>query len=163
MRRLLWLFLPLGVLGLDWFSKVWILANFQRGELKTLIPGFFNLTLGMNPGAIFGSFSGTPSSIRTALFTLATLVAVIYFGVEFLRERTPTVQRVALGLILGGAIGNAVDRLVHGAVVDVLDFVFWGWHYWTFNLADSGIVCGVILFAISLIWGHKARGVQQTS
>lgn len=65
-------------------------------------------------------------------------------------------QRWALGLILGGAPGNGLDRIMHGAVVDFLDFIFFGWHYWTFNIADSCIVCGAILMGLSLLCAKKA-------
>jgi signal peptidase II len=150
-KRLAWLLLPAGAFGLDAASKAWILARLQPGEAMPVIPGFFNLTLGMNAGAIFGSFGGASGGLRTLLFTLAGLAALGFFGYEFLLARTPRLQRVALGLILGGVLGNGLDRLRHGAVVDFLDFVFGGWHYWTFNLADSFIVCGAILMAWGLL------------
>ncbi|MCE1230170.1 MAG: signal peptidase II [Firmicutes bacterium] len=154
-RRFPWLLLPLVVLGLDWVSKWAILARFQPGEVKPVIAGFFNLTLGFNPGAIFGFLSEAHAGLRTAIFILASLVAIIYFGRELLKAETPTLQRWALGLILGGALGNSLDRLVHGHVVDFLDFILFGWHYWTFNLADSAIVCGAVLLGISLFRGRE--------
>ena len=150
-RRLPWLLLPLAALYLDWASKAWILAHVAGHHALTVIPGFFHLTLGYNPGAIFGTLGGAPPLARSILFTVAGLAAVLYFGWEFLRDGTPTLQRMALGLILGGALGNGLDRYRHGAVVDFLDFEFWGWHYWTFNVADSFIVCGGILLAIMLV------------
>ena len=154
-RRLPWLILPLGALWLDWTSKVWVQAHVQ--EPRAVIPGFFNLVLTFNTGAIFGSFAGASSALRTGLFVLATVVALAYFGYEFLREGTSTAQRIALGLILGGAMGNGLDRFLHGNVTDFLDFVFWGWHYWAFNLADSCIVCGAILFALTMLAGWARR------
>lgn len=149
-RRLPWLILPITAFLFDWASKVAILARLQPGESQTLISDFFNLTLVFNRGAIFGFMSNAPDWLRTSVFTLAGLGALVYFGYEFLRQETPTLQRVALGLILGGALGNGLDRLQHGYVVDFLDFVFWGWHYWTFNIADSFIVCGAILLGVCL-------------
>ncbi|MBK8794256.1 MAG: signal peptidase II [Holophaga sp.] len=150
-RRLFWLMVPAVALFLDWSSKQWILAHLKPGEHLTVIPGFFNLTLGFNSGAIFGVLASAPSGFRNGLFLIAGLAALGYFGYEFLKEGTPTLQRVALGLILGGAMGNGLDRIVHGAVVDFLDFIFFGWNYWTFNIADSCIVCGAILMGLSLI------------
>lgn len=154
-RRLPWLLLPLAGLVLDWASKAWVLATLKPHEQITVIPGFFNLTLGFNSGAIFGVLANAPEKVRFVVFLVAGLAALGYFGFEFLKESTPTLQRVALGLILGGALGNGLDRIRHGAVVDFLDFVFFGWHYWTFNIADSCIVCGAVLMGIALL-RHKS-------
>ena len=151
MRRPLWLLLPGSVLALDLGSKLWILSRLKEGESLTVIPGFFNLSLGFNTGAIFGSLQGLPEWARFTIFTVAGIAALIYFGGLFLREGTPSAERTALGLILGGALGNGLDRLLHGHVVDFLDFVFGGWHYWTFNLADSAIVCGAVLYGLHLL------------
>ncbi|BDU76643.1 signal peptidase II [Mesoterricola sediminis] len=150
-RRLPWLALPLAALFLDWASKAWILAHLPVHGSRTVIEGFFHLTLGYNPGAIFGTLAGAPGPVRQILFTVAGLGAVGYFGWEFLRAATPTLHRVGLGLILGGALGNGLDRYLRGAVVDFLDFEFWGWHYWTFNLADTFIVCGGLLLGLGLL------------
>jgi len=155
-RRLLWLVLPALALLLDWSSKQLVLAHLQPHEPHAVIPGFFYLTLGFNSGAIFGSFANAPVWARNLVFLVAGLAALGYFGYEFLKENTPTVQRWALGLILGGALGNGLDRIMHGAVVDFLDFIFFGWHYWTFNIADSCIVCGAILMGLSLLFAKKA-------
>ncbi len=158
-RALRWIPLPLLVLLADWASKAWVLRNLREHESRTVIQGFFNLTLGFNPGAIFGSLQGTPSMWRSVLFTVAGVAALAYFGFEFLKRDAPRPQRFALGLILGGILGNGLDRIVHGAVVDFIDIVLWGWHYWTFNVADSAIVCGAILLGIDLLRGaRKASG-----
>jgi signal peptidase II len=150
-RRLYWLLLPLLALLLDWGSKQWILALLKDKGSLPVIPGFFHLTLGFNSGAIFGVLATAPMLVRHIVFGVAGLGALGYFGYEFLKEATPNLQRFALGLILGGALGNGLDRIVHGAVVDFLDFIFFGWHYWTFNIADSCIVCGAILMGLSLV------------
>jgi hypothetical protein len=75
---------------------------------------------------------------------------VYYFGYEFLRADATKLQRCAIGLILGGAVGNGLDRVIRGHVIDFLDFWFGSWEYWIFNLADSFIVCGVILYATTI-------------
>ena len=151
MRRLPWLLLPAGVLALDLGTKSWILGFLHEGESYRVIDGFFNLSLGFNHAAIFGSLGWIPTGIRMVLFNVAGLVAIVYFGRIFLARDTRLLERVALGLILGGALGNGLDRLLRGYVVDFLDFVFGGWHYWTFNLADSFILVGAVLFGISLL------------
>jgi len=150
-RRLPWLVLPIAALLLDWATKTWILEHLAHRGSRPVIAGFFSLTVGYNPGAIFGTLAGAPPLVRSILFGVAGLAAVLYFGWEFLKEATPTVQRLALGCILGGALGNGLDRYRHGYVVDFLDFEFFGWHYWTFNVADSFIVCGGLLLAYALV------------
>lgn len=156
--KLRWLALPATALALDWGSKLWILSRLRNeGDSLPIIPGFFNLTLGFNTGAIFGSLQTMNPKLRSVIFAVAAILALVYFGSAFLSERTPKLERIALGMILGGAVGNGLDRLVHGHVIDFLDFVFGGWHYWTFNIADSFIVCGAILFGIGMVQQSFAR------
>jgi signal peptidase II len=158
MSRLRWSLLPLLAFFADWASKAWILAILpHEGASRPVIPGIFNLTLGFNKGAIFGSLQSAPDWLRTTLFTVAGLAALFYFGREFFAEATPRLERIALGLILGGAAGNGLDRLLRGHVVDFLDVIIRGWHYWTFNIADSCIVVGGILFVWSMLFGKKAE------
>ena len=157
MRRMAWLLLPISALALDLGSKAWILRAIGEGESLTVIKGFFYLTLGFNRGAIFGSLTWLPPMARFLLFGLAGLVALLYFGRLFLAKETSTWERIALGLILGGALGNGIDRLYRGAVVDFLDFVFGTWHYWTFNLADSFILVGAVLYGLRMILAPKTE------
>ncbi len=157
MRRLVWLLLPAGALAADLASKAWVLRTLGENESLPVIKGFFYLTLGFNRGAIFGSLTWLPPMVRTVLFAVAGLVALAYFGKHFLDARTATWDRVCLGLILGGAMGNGMDRLMRGAVVDFLDFVFGTWHYWTFNLADSFILVGAVFFGLRLMMAPKAE------
>ena len=161
MRRLLWLLLPATVLAADLGSKAWILRTLGEGESLPVIKDFFYLTLGFNRGAIFGSLTWLPGPARAILFTVAGLVALIYFGRLFLAQEASSWERVALGLILGGALGNGIDRLVRGAVVDFLDFVFGTWHYWTFNLADSCILTGAVLYGLRLLLMAKAEAAAK--
>lgn len=157
MKRLPWLLLPISALAADYSSKLWILNHLHyQGDSITIIKGFLNLSLGFNKGAIFGTLHSAPEWLRVALFSLAGIAALIYFGRLFLADETPTLERVALGLILGGACGNSLDRILHGHVVDFLDFWFGTWQYWTFNLADSCIVVGAILFGIAMLRSRKA-------
>ncbi|MFN7957717.1 MAG: signal peptidase II [Holophagaceae bacterium] len=152
-----WLLLPISALALDLGSKAWILRAIGEGESLTVIKGFFYLTLGFNRGAIFGSLTWLPPMARFLLFGLAGLVALLYFGRLFLAKETSTWERIALGLILGGALGNGIDRLYRGAVVDFLDFVLGTWHYWTFNLADSFILVGAVLYGLRMILAPKTE------
>lgn len=157
MRRFLWLLLPASILAMDLASKAWILRLLREGESLPVIKGFFYLTLGFNRGAIFGSLTWLPETARFVVFGLAGLAALIYFGGHFLAKATPTWDRVAMGFILGGALGNGLDRLVRGAVVDFLDFVFGTWHYWTFNVADSFILVGAVIYGLRMLLAPKAQ------
>ena len=150
-----WLLLPLGALFADWASKAWVLERLKNESTLEVIPDVFNIVLNFNKGAIFGSLHNAPAWLRTLIFSLAGLGALGYFGYEFLRAETPRLHRIALGLILGGALGNGLDRLRHGYVVDFLDVIIRGWHYWTFNIADSFIVCGAILYGLGLLRPEK--------
>ncbi len=152
-RLISWLTLPAVALLLDWASKAAILKRLHyEGDSLAVIPGIFHFTLGYNTGAIFGSFQGLSPVVRTVIFGVAGLTALIFFGRAFLAEATPRLERIALGLILGGALGNGLDRIRHGHVVDFIDVIIRGWHYWTFNVADSFIVCGGILFAWTMFF-----------
>jgi signal peptidase II len=156
-RRLLWLGLPAAALAADLGSKALILRNLGEGQSMPVIKGFFYLTLGFNRGAIFGSLTWLPATARYLLFALAGLAALVYFGMFFLAKATPTWDRVAVGLILGGALGNGIDRILRGAVVDFLDFWFGTWQYWTFNLADSFILVGAILYGLRMLLAPKVE------
>ena len=146
--RFIWLLLPLTLVGIDFSTKTAIALIIPLQEVKPVIPGFFNLTMSYNYGAIFGTISGAPAFLRAIIFGLASVIILAYFGWEFLRVELSTMHRIALGFVLGGAIGNSIDRLLYGFVIDFLDFVFFGWHYWTFNLADSFILIGIVLLLV---------------
>jgi signal peptidase II len=139
------------VAGLDQLSKYLILQTFAEGEVKTVIPDLWNLTLTFNRGAAFGLWAGLPPGWREAVLGLTTLAAV---GVVLVLLKQPVYQtvrsQIALAGILGGAIGNVIDRIGRGAVVDFLDFYIGTSHWPAFNVADSAICIGVfvlILFA----------------
>ncbi|BAN68532.1 signal peptidase II [endosymbiont of unidentified scaly snail isolate Monju] len=151
MRRFLWL--ALAVALIDQGSKYWILGHFREYEVLTVWP-VFNLTLVYNRGAAF-SFLADAGGWQHYLFVgLALMISVLL--VVWL-WRLPPERRLeawGLSLVLGGALGNLVDRLVHGRVVD---FLQWHWeeHYFpSFNLADSAITLGVILLLIDALRGR---------
>ena len=130
----------------DQASKWWILEELRLPEVRhvpLLALGPFGLDLSMvwNRGVTFGLLSGEGPWNHLILATLAAGIAV--FLLRWLaRAETPAVA-VALGAVIGGAIGNVLDRLRFGAVVDFVDAHAWGWHWYVFNIADAGIVCGV--------------------
>ena len=121
-----------------------------------VIDGFFNLTYIRNTGAAFGIFSGSAAAFRLPFLIIFSLIA-IGFIVTMLRRlnRDQTGLITALSFILGGAIGNLIDRIVYGEVIDFLD-LYWGRYHWpAFNLADSFITIGVVITIYYLI---KAKG-----
>jgi len=126
-------------LGADQLSKWWVI---QVMEDHTEIPvtGFFNLVLGRNTGVSFGLFNEAPPWLLVGI----TLAIVLMLLVWASRERQ-SITGVALGLIIGGALGNMLDRLRHSGVTDFLDFHIGGIHWPAFNLADTAIVLGVLL------------------
>jgi len=141
-----WYALALMVALLDQLSKYWIGAVFAFGEVRPYT-GFFNLVLTYNKGAAFSFLAGAGGWQR-GFFTAVALVAIAVIGVLLKRHARERRFCLALALILGGAIGNVIDRILLGHVVDFLDFHFAGWHWPAFNLADSAISVGAAL----LIW-----------
>jgi signal peptidase II len=143
--RVLLLVAPI-VVVLDQLTKWWVTRSIDLGGAIPVIDGFFSITHVLNRGIVFGFFQGG----YVWLFLLLTLLAIGLIASFFrqLNERD-VLAASALGLILGGAVGNGIDRLVRSAVVDFLHFDFGWFTYPDFNVADSGIVIGVglLLFA----------------
>lgn len=141
-----WLGISLIVLLLDQLTKITILKLFHYGE-SLAVTGFFNLVLVYNKGAAF-SFLAAESGWQRHLFTVIGLAAAVYI-VYLLRKHAG--QRLfccALALILGGAIGNVIDRILYGHVIDFLDVFLGNWHWPAFNIADSAICIGAVLFVL---------------
>ena len=126
----------------DQATKEMVRASLAYGEVIPLT-GFFNLVYHHNTGAAFGMFASASSALL--VFSLA---AMIVLGALLLRVGGDRWSAAALAAMLGGAAGNVVDRLRHGAVVDWLDFHAAGWHWPAFNLADSALAVGVALYLL---------------
>lgn len=142
-----WLWLTLLVLIVDLGSKQWVMNHFYLGESLPVIP-FFNFYYAHNLGAAF-SFLADKGGWQRWLFALIALV--IAGGLLFMMYRADYRQRItncAYALIIGGALGNLFDRLVHGFVVDFIDFYVGNWHFPTFNVADSAICVGAVLVVL---------------
>ncbi len=134
-------------LGLDQLSKITIDNNFALGEARQVIPNFFHLTHVRNPGAAFGILSD--SAIRLPFFITISLLASL--GILWYIRRISSEkhwQHVSLGLILSGALGNLIDRIRFGEVVDFLDLHWYNYHWPAFNIADSAICVGVTIMLI---------------
>jgi signal peptidase II len=137
------------VLLLDQGTKAWVLQNLPGAPPLTVVPGFFDLTFSRNTGGVFGLLAGAPSFGRRAFFVGATAVALGVI-VVFLRRwgRESRLLTVSLALVAGGAVGNLVDRLRFGSVVDFIDWHWRSYHWYTFNVADSGISVGAVLLIL---------------
>jgi signal peptidase II len=140
-------------LPLDLISKVIVDRNLTYADRIPVIEGFFYLTHVRNPGAAFGLFADGDPQVRLAIF-LAVSVVAVFIVLSFFRQLAPgdRLSALALGLILGGAVGNLTDRIFRGEVVDFLHFKLWRGFSWPdFNLADSFIVVGVGFLVLELL------------
>ncbi len=140
-------------LPLDQATKLWVDANLTFADRIPVIEGFFYITHVRNPGAAFGLFTSSPAHFRVTFFIGVSLVA-IFLIFSFFRRLAPgdRLSALALGMILGGAVGNLIDRVFRQEVVDFLHFRLWSGFSWPdFNLADSFIVVGVALLVIELL------------
>jgi len=144
MRKLApWYALALLLVLLDQLTKYGISASFDYGEARA-VTGFFNLVLTHNKGAAF-SFLASAAGWQRGFFIAIALVAIVVISVLLARHAGERLFCLSLALILSGAIGNVIDRIAFGYVVDFLDFHVAGWHWPAFNLADSAITVGAVL------------------
>jgi signal peptidase II len=151
--------IALAVILLDRAAKLVIIQTFRLGQGIPVIPGFFDIVFVLNPGAAFGFLATLSEQVRNPLFILISVVAVIliiFYHTRYLRSRG--LVSVALGLVLGGAVGNLIDRLRYGMVVDFLDVHVGQYHWPAFNVADSAISIGVSLMILDMLldW-HRGR------
>lgn len=150
MKNIYLRFLPFSILVavvvLDQLSKELVLASLQEFEVVPVIANFFNLTLHYNAGVAFGMFATWEEPLRTIVLTIAKLFA-LGLCLWLLRKqyKDSLVGQSALACIVGGALGNIIDRFRFGQVVDFLDVYFRDYHWPTFNIADSAICIGVAL------------------
>jgi len=150
------LILGLIVVCLDQFTKLWVRETLIYGaEPQAVLPGFFNLVYVRNPGAAWGIFGG-----QQAFLILLSIVVLILLTVYHRRFLNPTLDhRIVFGLMIGGIIGNLIDRIKVGWVTDFLDFHIGAYHWPSFNVADSAICIAVGLYILSSLW-HKSHPLK---
>lgn len=138
---------------IDQLTKIYIHTQFRLGETFPVIAGYFHLTYVRNPGAAFGFMAEADPGFRSFFFSLVAPLAVLFILLLVRSlDANERVQTCALSLIAGGAIGNYIDRLRLGYVIDFLDLHYKTWSWPAFNLADCSIVLGVgVLFILLLI------------
>lgn len=137
----------------DQASKWVILERVMNPPRIIEVTGFFNLVMVWNPGVSFGMFGDGGEAGRWILTVLAMVICA--FLLNWLRQVDRRMPALAIGLVIGGAIGNVVDRVRFGAVADFLDFHLFGYHWPAFNVADSAITIGVALLLIDSLFGPR--------
>lgn len=144
---LVWLWLTVVFIIVDQVTKQYIVANFDLYERTAVLP-FFNLTYAQNPGAAFSFLADQPGWQRWFFSIIATIASIVFL---VWMAKTPKENRllsIAFALLLSGAVGNLIDRLIFGYVIDFLDF-YWGQYHWpAFNVADSVIFIGAALMIL---------------
>ncbi|WP_260293300.1 signal peptidase II [Sedimenticola hydrogenitrophicus] len=148
-----WLWLSLVIVVLDQISKQLIESSLLVYETIPVLP-FFNLTLAYNEGAAF-SFLSDQGGWQRWFFALVAAVVVLILTVWLARLRHERLLAVSLSLVIGGALGNLLDRLLFGHVIDFLDFYYQTYHWPAFNVADIAITLGVALMFVDAFVGRK--------
>ena len=150
------LIIGLIVVVLDQFTKLWVRETFiYGGDAQVVVPGFFNLVYVRNSGAAWGMLGG-----QQVILILLSVVVLLLLIVYRRRVLNPTLDHhIAFGLMIGGILGNLIDRIKVGWVTDFLDFYI-GTHHWpSFNIADSAICIAVGLYLLSSLW-HKEHPLK---
>lgn len=140
----------------DQASKIWVSRTIPLFSHRVVIPGFFNLTHIHNRGAIFGFLSRSSSPLVQYILMGASIVA--FFLVLYYFFKTPAQERflhISLSLILAGALGNLMDRILRGYVIDFLDFYIKKWHWPSFNVADASVSLGAAILIFFLLFKRK--------
>ena len=152
--------IALAIVLTDQATKAIVLRTMRLGQSIPIVPGYFDLTFVLNPGAAFSLLATLPERIRSPFFILISVAAAVLIIVYRARHlRGHRLATVSLGLILGGAVGNLIDRIRYGVVVDFLDAHVHQYHWPVFNVADSAISVGVTLLLIEMLleWRRERR------
>lgn len=141
------------VIVCDQLSKWWVVAKLMQPPRAIEVTPFFDLVMVWNKGVTFGMFSAASSWTRWGFTGLAlAIVVALWLWLRKVEGRWPA---ASIGLVIGGALGNVIDRVRYGAVADFLDFHMYGYHWPAFNVADSAITVGVALLFIDALRGRK--------
>ncbi|UXV43267.1 signal peptidase II [Staphylococcus simulans] len=150
------LFVTLAVLILDQFTKAYIVKTMSVGDSYSVIPGFLNITSHRNTGAAWGILSG-----KMGFFFLVTIIVLGLLTYFYVKEaRGNFWMQMAISLLFAGALGNFIDRMKNGEVVDFIDTYIFGYDFPIFNVADSSLTVGVILILILLLFDSNKNKVK---
>ena len=154
-----WLWLSLFIIVLDQISKQLVESTFMVFETLPLLPSI-NLTLAYNEGAAFSFLSDQGGWQRWLFAGLAIIVTLVLVG-WMNKLQNERLAAISLALIIGGAIGNLIDRLLFGHVIDFIDLYYGEWHWPAFNVADSAIIIGVVLMLIDGLFTQRELPADQ--
>ena len=154
-----WLSVTAVIIWLDWLTKQWATEALELYRPREVF-SWLNITLAHNYGAAFSFLSDAGGWQRWFFIVLASGVSLMLLVWLLRLPRNEWITALGLSLILGGAIGNLVDRIQLGYVVDFIDVFYKGWHYPAFNVADSAITCGVILLLLDVLLISRARAKE---
>jgi signal peptidase II len=144
------------VVLVDQVTKLYVMQSMRLHESIPVVPNLFSLTYIRNPGAAFGLLAGSSNTFRMIFFGLTSIFALGLLGTILLRmPEREWMGRLSVSGILGGAIGNLIDRLRYGEVIDFLDFYIGNYHWPAFNVADSAITVGVTFLIIHFMFEKK--------
>ena len=157
-----WLWLSGLVIGLDQLSK-WLAASLLEPYQPVPVLSSFNLTLMYNTGAAFSFLAAAGGWQRWFFLLLALAISIALVIWISQLKRSELWLAIALSLILGGAVGNLIDRVLHSHVIDFIDVYYGRWHWPAFNLADSAITAGAALLVIANVYGARRQASPPTS
>jgi len=150
--RRLEILLPIAIVVIDQITKAMVRATLPLYASRTVIPGFMDFTHVPNSGTAFGLLQNLNFPFKTTAIALIAATAMISVGLYAASlARHQLVARLGLALIIGGAAGNLIDRVVTGSVVDFVDVYWRSWHFWVFNVADSAISVGVAVMILDML------------
>ena len=147
----------------DQAVKALVRPRLELYDSITVIPGFFDITRVHNTGAAFGLMNNLDFPFKAAVLALlqtAALIGLTVYVAMLAPEQRLT--RMGLSFVIGGAIGNLIDRVLYGYVLDFLDFYSGGWHFWAFNVADAAINIGVALMILDMLGVGRLYRVSRT-
>ena len=156
--RRLEIWLSVAIVAIDQLSKAMVRATLPLHDSRTIIPGLVDFTHVRNTGAAFGFLNAVDFPFKTvviALIATAALIGVGMYAASLAHHQL--IARVGLALIIGGAAGNLLDRVIAGSVVDFVDVYWRNWHFWAFNAADSAITIGVAIMILDMLGVDKRR------
>ncbi len=151
-RWFLFAALAVVVVVIDQLAKGWIVANLEPGTARVVVPDLLNLVHGQNSGILFGMLPQSAGAFAIVSLAVTALIVVYHW-----KAGRGIVTTVALGLLLGGAIGNLLDRLNHGYVVDWVDMGVGTLRFWTYNVADACITTAIVLLLVMAIFPRVAE------
>lgn len=145
------LFITIIILVLDQITKFIIASSMEVGDSFEVIPNFLNITSHRNDGAAWGILSG-----KMSFFFIITIIILVVLIVFYIKEaKNNLLMQIAISLLFAGALGNFIDRVLHGEVVDFVDTYIFGYNFPIFNVADSSLTIGVLLIIIALLTDMK--------